>query len=100
MEDKNKKDSKSNSVDKQRKTDLFKESKFDKKSNKQTNEEIAEQGFTVRDGHNPNKPNPYEKPITNDRSLPKDDNFIIPDDYNLMEGDAHEENERDKDSEK
>lgn len=27
---------------------------------KQTNEEIAEQGFTVRDGHNPNKPNPYE----------------------------------------
>ena len=26
----------------------------------QTNEEIAEQGFTVRDGHNPDKPNPYE----------------------------------------
>ena len=32
-----------------------------RKSNQQTNEEIAEQGFTVRDGHNPNKPNPDEK---------------------------------------
>ena len=31
------------------------------KNQKQTNEEIAEQGFTVRDGHNPNKPNPNEK---------------------------------------
>lgn len=34
-----------------------------------TNEEIAEQGFTVRDGHNPNKPNPDEKPIKNESDL-------------------------------
>ena len=27
----------------------------------QSNEEIAERGYTVRDGHNPDKPNPYEK---------------------------------------
>lgn len=35
---------------------------------KQTNEEIAEQGFTVRDGHNPNKPNPYEGQVDKDVS--------------------------------
>lgn len=34
-----------------------------------TNEDIAEQGFTVRDGHNPNKPNPDEKPIKNESDL-------------------------------
>lgn len=61
MEDK--KDSKSSLMDKHRKIDLANESQSDKKPNKQTNEEIAEQGFTVRDGHNPNKPNPYQKLI-------------------------------------
>lgn len=100
MEDKNKKDSKSSPADKQRKTDLVKESKLEKKPNKQTNREIAEQGFTVRDGHNPNKPNPYEKPISDDTNIDEDDNFRIPDDYDLMEGDEHEENHRDKDTEK
>ncbi|MFA9191741.1 hypothetical protein AAGV28_10225 [Flavobacterium sp. FZUC8N2.13] len=60
---KDKKDGKSSLVDKDRKIDLANESQSDKKPNNQTNEEIAEQGFTVRDGHNPNKPNPYQKLI-------------------------------------
>jgi len=100
MEDKDKKDSKSNALDKQKENDLAKESKADQKPNKQTNKEIAEQGFTVRDGHNPNKPNPYEKPIVSNRVIEEDDNFRIPDDYDLMEGDEHEENQHDKDTEK
>lgn len=100
MEDKDKKDSKSNAWDKQKENDLVKGSKANQKPNKQTNKEISEQGFTVRDGHNPNKPNPYEKPIVSDRSIEEDDNFRIPDDYDLMEGDEHEENQRDKDAEK
>lgn len=96
MEDKDKKDSKSSPVGKQRENDLVKQSKIDK----QTNKEIAEQGFTVRDGHNPNKPNPYEKPIPNDRDLEEDGHFRIPDDYDLMKRDEHEENHRAKDAEK
>lgn len=92
MENKDKKDSKSSAVGK---LDAVNESQYVKNPNGQTNAEIAEQGFTVRDGHNPNKPNPYEKPITNERNIEGDDNFRIPDDYDLMEGEEHEENQRD-----
>jgi hypothetical protein len=35
----------------------------------QSNREIAEQGFTVRNGHDPNKPNPDEDQITNDEDV-------------------------------
>ncbi|MFA9187619.1 hypothetical protein AAGV33_05150 [Flavobacterium sp. FBOR7N2.3] len=93
MENKDKKDSKSSVAGK---LDSVNESQHVKKPNDQTNEEIAEQGFTVRDGHN----HPYEKPISNDRDVEEDANFRIPDDYDLMEGDEHEENQRDKDAEK
>ncbi|GIZ09886.1 hypothetical protein [Flavobacterium sp. UMI-01] len=43
------------------------------RSDKQTQSEIAEQGYTVRDGHNPNTPNPYEEQITNDEFDLNDD---------------------------
>ncbi|MBK0368357.1 hypothetical protein [Flavobacterium agrisoli] len=37
---------------------------YNKSTQNQDLAEIAEQGYTVRNGHNPNKPNPFEKPIT------------------------------------
>jgi len=51
----------------------------------QSNREIAEQGFTVRNGHDPNKPNPDER-ITND----EDDLDDLNDDFHTdrdLEGD-------------
>lgn len=98
-----------------------------------TNEEIAEQGFTIRDGHNPNKPNPDEKPIEKESDLEGFNDFktaeeelknpsehyrnfteteevleAIDDEpeeeddneYDEMEGDEHERNHSDSDSEK
>lgn len=62
--------------------------------------ENADQGFTVRDGHNPNKPNPYEKPVTDEPDIEQDDIIRIPDDYDVMEGDEHEEDHHDKKSKK
>ncbi|HJS01021.1 MAG TPA: hypothetical protein VJ780_08815 [Flavobacterium sp.] len=68
MENRDKKDSKK-SIEEQKKsvnkpeTDGDDLENFQKIPHKQTNAEIAEQGFTVRDGHDPDKPNPYEKPI-------------------------------------
>lgn len=44
---------------------LMNEELYENNEQKQTNREIAEQGFTVRNGHDPNKPNPDER-ITND----------------------------------
>lgn len=40
------------------------ENQLDKSKKKQTLAEIAEQGFTVRNGHSPNKPNPLENPVS------------------------------------
>lgn len=104
-----------------------------KQSGVSTNEEIAEQGFTVRDGHNPNKPNPDEKPIKKESDLEGFNDFktaeeelknpsepyrnfteteevleAIDDkpeegndnDYDEMEGDEHERNHSDSDSNK
>lgn len=51
----------------------------------ESNREIAEQGFTVRNGHDPNKPNPDEE-ITND----EDDLDDLNDDFHTdrdLEGD-------------
>lgn len=42
------------------------ENQIDKIKKNQTLAEIAEQGFTVRNGHNPDKPNPLEEPIANE----------------------------------
>ena len=67
---------------------------------RQPNREIAEQGFTVRNGHDPNKPNPDER-ITNDeddlddlnddfhtdRDLEGDDNLDDPDEEINLDGD-------------
>ena len=43
----------------------------------QTKEELAEQGFTVRDGHDPDKPNSYEQKSSDEISKIKkiDDDF-------------------------
>jgi hypothetical protein len=93
-----------------------------------TNEEIAEQGFTIRDGHNPNKPNPDEKPIKKESDLEGFNDFKTaeeelknpsehyrnfteteevleaiddePEEEDEMEGDEHERNHSDGDSEK
>jgi len=40
------------------------DNQLDKSKRNQTLAEIAEQGFTVRNGHNPDNPNPLEHPIS------------------------------------
>ncbi|MCI9844840.1 hypothetical protein [Flavobacterium pectinovorum] len=45
---------------------LMNEELYQNSEQKQTNKEIAEQGFTVRNGYDPNKPNPDHEKITND----------------------------------
>ena len=42
------------------------DNQLDKSKKNQTLAEIAEQGFTVRNGHNPDNPNPLEDPIFNE----------------------------------
>ncbi|SHL28254.1 hypothetical protein [Flavobacterium chilense] len=42
------------------------------KETKDSNEEIANRGYTVRDGHNPNKPNPDEDDLDLDDDLNDD----------------------------
>jgi hypothetical protein len=57
-----------------------------KETYNQSNREIAEQGFAVRNGHDPNKPNPDEDQITND----EDDLDDLDDDFHTdkdLEGD-------------
>lgn len=64
---------------------LMNEELYQNNEHKQTNREIAEQGFAVRNGHDPNKPNPDE-PITND----EDDLDDLNDDFHSdrdLEGD-------------
>ena len=69
---------------------LMNEELYQNNEQKQTNREIAEQGFTVRNGHDPNKPNPDER-ITNEDDL--DD---LNDDFHAdrdLEGDDVDEDE-------
>lgn len=101
---------------------------YTNKPNSQTKAEIAEQGFTVRDGHNPNKPNPYENPISKESDLEGFDDFkdssdelqnssgpyknfneteeVLkyidddPEEDDVMEGDEHERNHSDKEQKK
>lgn len=40
------------------------ENQLDKSKKNQTLAEIAKQGFTVRNGHNPNKLNSFENPVS------------------------------------
>nr|WP_315247671.1 hypothetical protein [uncultured Flavobacterium sp.] len=64
---------------------LMNEELYQNNEQKQTNKEIAEQGFAVRNGHDPNKPNPDER-ITND----EDDLDDLNDDFHAdrdLEGD-------------
>jgi hypothetical protein len=42
------------------------DNQLDKSKKNQTLAEIAEQGFTVRNGHSPDSPNPLEDPISNE----------------------------------
>lgn len=42
------------------------DNQLDKSKKNQTLAEISEQGFTVRNGHNPNNPNPLEDPTSNE----------------------------------
>ena len=42
------------------------DNQLDKSKKNQSLAEIAEQGFTVRNGHNPNNPNPLEDPTSNE----------------------------------
>lgn len=64
---------------------LMNEELYQNNDQKQPNKEIAEQGFAVRNGHDPNKPNPDER-ITND----EDDLDDLNDDFHSdrdLEGD-------------
>ena len=64
------------------------ENQLDKSKKNQSLAEIAEQGFTVRNGHNPDKPNPLENPVSEKDSIFSDDlNFEqeeLDDDGNIM----------------
>ncbi|TDD95784.1 hypothetical protein [Flavobacterium cellulosilyticum] len=51
------------------------------KSRQQTNAEIAEQGFTVRNGHNPDEPNPNENPKKEKSNLNIEDIKNLDDDF-------------------
>ncbi|MFH6995384.1 hypothetical protein [Flavobacterium sp. FlaQc-48] len=42
------------------------------KTTEDSNEEIADRGYTVRDGHNPNKPNPDERYLDDEDDLNDD----------------------------
>ncbi|WP_417941690.1 hypothetical protein [Flavobacterium sp. RS13.1] len=67
------------------KNNLMNEELYQNNDQKQTNKEIAEQGFAVRNGHDPNKPDPDER-ITND----EDDLDDLNDDFHSdrdLEGD-------------
>lgn len=56
----------------------------------QSNEEIAKQGYTVRNGYDPNKPNPDQEKITND----EDDLDDLDDDFHT-EKDLEHDNDDD-----
>ena len=64
----------------------------------QSNEEIAKQGYTVRNGYDPNKPNPDQEKITND----EDDLDDLDDDFHTerdLEHDDYIEEDLDDDGE-
>lgn len=55
----------------------------------QTNEEIANQGYTVRNGYDPNNPNPEQEKITND----EDDLDDLDDDFHSEKDLEHDDDD-------
>ncbi|MDR7210837.1 hypothetical protein [Flavobacterium piscis] len=56
---------------------------------KQTNEEIADRGYTIRNGYDPNNPNPDQERITND----EDDLDDLDDDFHNPKDLEHDDEE-------
>lgn len=81
----------SNSTDK---NTLMNEEMYDidkMKNTSETNREIAERGYTVRNGYDPNNPNPDQEKITND----EDDLDDLDDDFHKEEDLEHDEIDED-----
>ena len=61
------------------------DNQLDKSKKNQPLSEIAEQGFTVRNGHSPDKPNPLENPVSGKTDT------IFSDDLNFEEEELDDE---------
>lgn len=62
---------------------------YDNDEINQTNEEIADRGYTIRNGYDPNNPNPDQERITND----EDDLDDLDDDFHSPKDLEHDDDE-------
>jgi len=69
--------------------DVVSEEFYDHDELNQTNEEIAERGYTIRNGYDPNNPNPDQERITND----EDDLDDLDDDFHSPKDLEHDDDE-------